>query len=225
MTIQPLNDRVPIINPDGTPSQFFIRMLQERGITVGEKITEDEAIALIDAWAAARDINVTAPITGGGPLSADVTIGHATSGVTPGTYGDATNSPQITVDDEGHITAIADVPISGGGGGGGSFASVTFQAPGGVLTVLKSNNIASVTRTGTGIYRILFTTPASDDFYHISALAQAELFGGDYAIGVAINRNNTGSSKWDTAGFDLIVGDGTSIFDAGKCSVMCFEIP
>ncbi len=42
----------------------------------------------------------------------------ASTAVTPATYGDATHSPQITVDADGRITAASDVSISGGGGGG-----------------------------------------------------------------------------------------------------------
>lgn len=43
------------------------------------------------------------------------------SGVTPGTYGDATHVGQFVVDASGLITSAVDVPITGGGGGGTSY--------------------------------------------------------------------------------------------------------
>lgn len=45
----------------------------------------------------------------------------ANTAVTPGTYGDATNVAQFTVDADGRLTAATNVAISGGGGGGGSW--------------------------------------------------------------------------------------------------------
>ena len=53
-----------------------------------------------------RAINVSSPISGGGALAADVTISHATSGATPGTYQNAT----LTVNNTGHVTSIASNP-------------------------------------------------------------------------------------------------------------------
>ena len=49
-----------------------------------------------------------------------VTAGKlADTAVTPGTYGDADNVAQVTIDQQGRITAASEVPITGGGGGGG----------------------------------------------------------------------------------------------------------
>lgn len=46
-----------------------------------------------------------------------LTINLDNTAVTAGTYGDATNSAQITIDAQGRITNALNVPISGGGGG------------------------------------------------------------------------------------------------------------
>ena len=49
--------------------------------------------------------------TGPGVVPAEL----SDTGVTPGTYGDATNVPQITVDVDGRVTAAVDVPIAATG--------------------------------------------------------------------------------------------------------------
>jgi hypothetical protein len=50
------------------------------------------------------------PITGTGVVS------HAASGVTPGTYGDASHYPVVTVEADGHTTAVSLQTVSAGGG-------------------------------------------------------------------------------------------------------------
>jgi hypothetical protein len=114
---QPLDQGFAITNADGTPTQYFILWAQDRQIDIQNGITAAQAQQLIDDWAAERDIIAGTGLDGGGPLSLDVTIDLADTAVTPGTYGDATNVPQITVDQQGRITDVVDVPISGGGGG------------------------------------------------------------------------------------------------------------
>lgn len=128
---QPLGKQFAITNPDGTPTDYFIRWAQQRQIDITGGITEPQAVALIEAWSAEREIIAGVALDGGGPLNADITIDHADTAVTPNTYGDATHVPQFTVDQQGHITNVSEVAISGGGGGGGGVWGSTFTTFGG----------------------------------------------------------------------------------------------
>lgn len=71
--------------------------------------------------------------SGGGTFttnqSADsaVTVNLADTAVTPGTYGDANNTPQITIDQQGRITSATTVTTAGSGGGGGGGAELTIE--------------------------------------------------------------------------------------------------
>lgn len=133
--LQNLDRLQKIVDDKGIPTQFFIRWLQNRGgaltdldavITLLQQdITslEDELVIIQSDITDLEDIELVAGdyLVGGGFLGSGgpITFDHDTSGASPGTYGSATNSAQITVDEFGHITGVTDVPISGGGGGGG----------------------------------------------------------------------------------------------------------
>lgn len=72
--LQPLVDNQKIVKSDGTPTDYFIRWAQQRQIDISAGITAAEAQALIDAWAAARDVVAGFGLSGGGFLSSDITI-------------------------------------------------------------------------------------------------------------------------------------------------------
>jgi len=130
----------PIVNSDGTASAYFLRYLRDRGGFFSEA---EQAFADL----LARQIIAGTGLTGGGPLSADVTIDLADTTVTPGFF----TSANITVDQQGRITAAA----SGSGGGGGFSASDTitdsttvsssaFASKGNILTATQDISIKGV---------------------------------------------------------------------------------
>ena len=77
-----------------------------------------------------------------------VSFKFANTSVTPGTYGNATTTPQFTVDAVGRITNVTNVAISGGGGGSGISNVVEDTSPqlGGALDV----NGQDIVSTGNG---------------------------------------------------------------------------
>lgn len=148
-TLQPLEQQFAIVDAQGRPTEYFIRWAQQKQIDIGDSITlgvlqdfltahalqEGEGIAFTPDG----DLN-NAPsiaIRNGTGLDFDAmhNIKIADTAAVPGSYGDSSHIPKVTVDQQGRITDISQVPAAGGGGAltligqtilGASTASIAF---------------------------------------------------------------------------------------------------
>jgi hypothetical protein len=76
--------------------------------------------------AGVTDLTATAPLSVDTPTGS-VTVSHDASGVSAGSYGDATHVPAITVDATGHLTAVTSTAITFPASDGGPTATHGWQ--------------------------------------------------------------------------------------------------
>lgn len=127
VNISPMQFTEAIVDEQGRPTPYFLKQWAfQRSSNLGMDEIIVEIKAVNDAITAVQAINLIAGVglDGGGDLSGeDRTFDLADTTVVPGTFGSATRSAKITVDQQGRLTAVVEVAIAGGGGAGGdSFA-------------------------------------------------------------------------------------------------------
>jgi hypothetical protein len=133
MSLQDLDQRFPIINPDGTPTDYFMRLLRDRRVSQGttESDVEDLSSDVLSKTPQSRILTAGTGLTGGGDLSTDRTFAIDTTteaerirDVIAAALGAGSNVT-ITPNDGSDTITIA---ASGGGGGGRTLIS-SLTAP------------------------------------------------------------------------------------------------
>lgn len=118
-SIQDLDGRFQIVNPDGTPTEYLLRLLNDRG---DSQVDDQETIDLLETTKADKDILLTAGfgLSGGGDLSASRTfdLDAALDDLSDVDVGSAADGDSL-VYDSGTAT-WGPVAVSGGGGGSGT---------------------------------------------------------------------------------------------------------
>lgn len=97
----------------------------------------------------------------------------------------------------------------------GTLAAARFTVSGGVCSLVKSWNVASVTYQTTGCYRLNFTTPLSDTDYAAICSGKWNGFTNDDTPIIGINRNSSASRNVkSTSAVDVVaVNYASSLFD------------
>lgn len=180
----------------------------------------------------------------GGGASGAVTLSLGTSGVTAGTYGNATTMPQFTVDTFGRITGVSNIAISAGGAGdiegvtagnglidGGTTGTVTLNVGAGAGITVNADNIAltsGIVTTGAKTYGSATLIPqiTVDTYGRVTSVSNVAVSGGGGGGGSGatiqrfkLNYSTTGtlaSTSNLTAGIASVTIDSAS---GGECTI------
>lgn len=213
--------RTKIVTDDGSPTDFYARqwqnlidlvvsviVLQDDSTSNAARITvlEGEVDVLQATQIGGDNVDIEPALA---PLSAgNITLGLTDTAVTAGTYGDATNSPQITVDQKGRITSVVDVPISAGGGLAWTQVSTTTISSG--TASVTQNNLGSydelliifsaVTASGAFSRRLRVSTDNGSTYLSTSA-DYTEITGGTGGTGTSTSLLGSNANAGSRSGY------------------------
>jgi hypothetical protein len=137
-------------------SQAILNLIQGSGITITDAGGGNITIAATGGSSFITSISDTADIDLDVTAS-DLTASLTTTGVTPNTYGSATQVPQITVDSKGRITGVTLVNITAGTGSvisvatAGLISGGPITVSGTITTSMNTNKLVGRGTAGTGI--------------------------------------------------------------------------
>jgi hypothetical protein len=175
----------------------FTNVAVENNLVVGGSITGNITASSTSRLATARTINVAGDANGSttfdGSANASISITLGNSGVTAGTYGNASYIPSITVDAKGRITSVTNtaiaankVSLTGDATGTGTFDSTGNAA---VSVTFSNSGVASGTY-GNASYTPVITVDAKGRVTSISTIASLGSGGGGVSTNTTTNTTN-----------------------------------
>ena len=175
-----------ILSASDTNTQLALDTIDD--LTYVSNVTSGTGINIVSNGAA-REVNI------------------ANTAVTAGTYGDAGNVAQVTVNAQGQVTNVTEVALAGGGTTTVERFKINYDAGGSITSISDSTSglSVSVTDAGTGLIEITL-----DNTEYTIPMAAVAYFGYDQA-----NDRYTVTSLQDTITTRFIDGNSGTIFGGG----------
>lgn len=189
------------------------------GITVNANDVQLELANTRNVDHAGVTLTAGVALSGGGDITASRTFDLENTAVTPATYGDSTNVSQLTVDQQGRLTLVANVPISvtgiggvpssriltaGAGltGGGDLSADRTFDVGAGTGITVNANDVALDITNARNVDHSAVTLSAGAGLTGGGTIESSRTFDVGAGTGITVNANDVALDTANTRNVD-----------------------